>query len=164
MANRSEKEKLFNDTYEANRGLIGKVCYIYATDTDHYHDLYQEVLLNLWANIDSFRGQSKISTWLYRLAINTCLNYLRKDKRQGEQVAIEEVFDIADENPDTLASLAMLQEMIATLSPIEKAIVTLWLDENSYEEIAKVTGLTKANVAVKFHRIKQKLSKLGSMD
>ncbi|MBS5437292.1 MAG: sigma-70 family RNA polymerase sigma factor [Prevotella sp.] len=126
----SQREAQFNSLVSENRQLICKVCYMYATDVDYFNDLYQETLANIWSAMDSFRGEARISTWLYRIAINSCVTFFRRHHRH---------------------------DSLNTPDPMEKALIMMWLDENSYDEISEVTGLARNTVATRLRRIKQKL-------
>lgn len=139
--------------------IINKVCWVYATPKVPYEDLRQEILTNLWLSTGQFRGTSKISTWVYRVAVNSALMAIRNYKPKVETLPFEiSVADISSEADDNRAEqLAALHELINQLLPIEKAIILLWLDEYSYEEIADIIGIERNNVATKIHRIKNKL-------
>lgn len=141
--------------------IINKVSYFYATEQLPFEDLRQEIYLNIWRGLKQFRGDSKISTWIYRVAVNSALMALRSSKSRIETVSLNfglldlssELDDVQKENFQTLHS------MINGLEKIEKAIILLWLDEYTYDEIADTLGLKRNTVAVKIHRIKDKLSK-----
>ena len=150
-------------------GLMAKVCYLYAGPGASFEDLYQETLINLWLGLESYRGEAKASTWIYRLALNTCITWHRKnDRHTGSGMTdVEAAFGLSDTAMDPgaraeqLEQLQMLHRMIADLNPIDKAIITLWLDERPYEEISAVTGLSKNNVGVRLTRIKNQLIEKG---
>lgn len=131
----------------------------YATPKVPYEDLRQEILTNLWLGLESFKGASKLSTWVYRVAVNSALMAIRSFKPKIETLPIEMTFaDISSEADDAKAEqLAALHELINQLLPIEKAIILLWLDEYTYEEIAEIIGIERNNVAIKLHRIKNKI-------
>jgi len=157
------REQRFFKIVEENRQLISKVCYMYATDTDHFNDLYQEILANLWQALDTFRGEARISTWIYRMCINSCVTFFRRHRRHdSEKVALDNIVDIPGDDGSRLENLRQMYRLISTLGAMEKAIILMWLDERPYEEIAEVTGLTRNTVATRLRRIKQKLVKLGS--
>ncbi len=139
--------------------IINKVCWAYASTKVPYEDLYQEILANLWLGLEKFRGASKLSTWVYRVAVNSALMAIRNYKPKIETRPFEiSVTDIPSEADDNRAEqINALHELINRLLPIEKAIILLWLDEYSYEEIAEIVGLERNNVATKLHRIKNKL-------
>lgn len=140
--------------------VIYKVCYLYATPNAGLRDLYQEVALNLWKAYPKFRRECKISTWVYRIALNTCISFIRKEKNMPEIIALAPSFDRTDETDDTQEMLRQLYHLISRLGQLEKSIVLLYLEEKSYEEIAEITGLTLTNVATKLSRIKEKLKRM----
>lgn len=152
------KEERFMAIVDYNRQLICRVCYMYATDDDHFKDLYQEVLASLWQGLESFRGDSKVSTWIYRTAINTCVTFYRHYKKHSaETVPLEAVADLAGDDSYRQEMLKEMYRLISCLNKMDKALILMWLDEQSYDEIAEVTGLTRNNVATRLRRIKQRL-------
>ena len=135
--------------------VIYKVCYLYTTRNATLGDLYQEVILNLWKAYPKFRKECKISTWIYRIALNTCISFIRKEKNVPEIVALTREADWMTEEKDELTEmLRQLYRMINQLGQLDKSIVLLYL------EIAEITGLTVTNVATKLSRIKDKLKKM----
>ena len=162
MKNPPENEILFNSLIKENSKIINSVCYFYSSDNIPFEDLRQEVFINIWKGLDQFRSESKVSTWVYRIAINTALMAIRTGKKKINTVPIDSmVFHISQEtDTDQRDKLENLDNLIEKLDDIEKAIILLWLDEYSYEEIADTMGLKKRNVATKIFRIKEKLSKL----
>lgn len=161
----TEKESRFLTIVNDNRQLLYKVCYMYATDRDHFQDLYQEVLANIWEGLGTFRGDSALSTWLYRTALNTCVTFYRKHNRHSSEMMSLEVADgvMADDGVRN-EQLQEMYRLISKLSKIDKAIILMWLDERSYDEIAEVTGFTRNNVATRLRRIKQRLVDSGNRD
>lgn len=141
--------------------IINKVCYFYATDKMPFEDLRQEIYVNIWLGLNQFRGESKMSTWIYRVAVNSALMILRSSKPFIQTTSLDfGILDASTEIDDTQReNLQTLQSLINRLENIEKAIILLWLDEYSYDEIAETLGLKRNTVAVKIHRIKDKLSK-----
>lgn len=145
-------------TYER---VIYKVCYVYTTPNASLGDLYQEVVINLWKAFPKFRKECKLSTWIYRIALNTCISFMRKEKNLPEIISLTQSFDRMEEDDETQAMLRQLYRMIDRLGQLEKSIVLLYLEEKSYEEIAEITGLTVTNVATRLSRIKDKLRKMN---
>lgn len=141
--------------------VIYKVCYLYVTPHATLNDLYQEVVLNLWKAFPKFRKECKMSTWIYRIALNTCISFIRKEKNIPEIVTLTREVDRTDETDETEAMLHQLYHMINRLGHLEKSIILLYLEEKSYEEISEITGLTRTNVATKLSRIKDKLRKMN---
>lgn len=145
---------------EYERGIY-KVCYLYTTPHATLNDLYQEVVINLWKAYPKFRNECKISTWIYRIALNTCISFIRKEKNIPEIVTLSQIADRIEETDETQVMLKRLYSMINRLGQLEKSIVLLYLEDKSYEEIAEITGLTLTNVATKLSRIKDKLRKMN---
>jgi RNA polymerase sigma-70 factor (ECF subfamily) len=156
-----DKEHQFLDLLNGNKQLICKVCYMYANDADHFNDLYQEVVINIWQGLDKFRGDSQLSTWIYRTAINTCITYYRRNKSRLTTVPIDAVSDVVDDRSDRPSQLREMYRLIGCLNKLDKAIILLWLDEKSYDEISDIVGLTRNNVASRLRRIKAKLVGMG---
>lgn len=161
MKSPPEKERLFSSLIREHSRIINSVCYFYSSERLPFEDLRQEVYINLWNGIEKFRSESKISTWIYRVAINTALMAIRSTRRRIDTVPIDiSIINSSDEiDSAQKESLELLTNLIERLDEIEKAIILLWLDEYSYEEIAETMGLKKSNVATKIFRIKEKLSK-----
>ena len=156
-------EKEFLDMIEAQKRTIYKVCYIYANDQDDLNDLFQETVLNLWKGFPSYRGDSKLTTWVYRIAMNTCITFLRHASHRPQTVPM--TANVASQmaaDEDTEARLQDLYKLINQLGKLERALILLWLEERSYQEMADILGLSKANVAVKLNRIKEKLKKMSN--
>ncbi len=155
------KEREFADLIKEHSRIINKVCYFYSSERLPFEDLRQEVYVNLWLSIDQFRGESKLSTWVYRVAVNTALMSMRGSRKRVETTPLDFVLaEIPGEiDEEQKEKLQMLHSLISRLEDIEKAIILLWLDEYSYDEIADAIGLKRNTVATRLHRIKEKLSK-----
>ena len=157
-------EQKFVSMIQANERIIYKVCYMYTTQRNTLNDLYQEVVLNLWKAFPNFRSDCKISTWIYRIALNTCISFIRKDKNVPEIISLTLDYDRIDDKDDTEIMLKQLYKLINQLGPLEKSIILLYLEDKSYEEISEITGLTVTNVATRLSRIKEKLRKMKKED
>ncbi len=156
-------EKEFLQIIQKNQGIIHKVCNIYCDTDDDRNDLFQEIVVQLWKSYPSFRNESKISTWMYRVALNTAITTFKKSKRRPDQSSLTyENFQIEDEKYDseTEENIKILHKAIQQLTGIEKSIILLFLENKKYEEIAEITGITQNYVRVKMNRIKKKLKKL----
>ena len=150
------KEEQFCDVVHAHRNIIYKVCYIYAPK-GMIEDYYQEVLINLWQSFDQFEGRSKRSTWIYRVALYTCISFIRRK----EPASISLTFDLSTDEDSTLKEqLEELRSIISRLGHIDRALIVLWLEGYAYDEIAEITGLTRSNVAVKLMRAKDKIKEM----
>jgi RNA polymerase sigma-70 factor (ECF subfamily) len=146
--------KLVNE----NLGIAHKISRIYFDDAESRDDVRQEMMYQLWKSFKGFDGRSKFSTWMYSVCLNTALTYRRKAQKELKESlnARHDTIPEASENVDD-EDLQLLYDGIATLSPLNKAIVLLYLDDMSYEEIANITGLTKVNVSVRLVRLKKSL-------
>ena len=141
--------------------VIYKVCYLYTNPNAPLNDLYQDVILNLWKAFPKFRKECKISTWIYRIALNTCISFFRKEKNVPEIVSLTREIDWTIEEHDPINEmLKQMYRMINQLGQLDKSIILLYLEDKSYEEIAEITGLTVTNVATKLSRIKDKLKRM----
>ena len=144
---------------EEYQRVIYKVCPVYAPDRSRIDDYFQEVVLALWRGFDAFRGESKTATWVYRVALYTCISFVRRRMRRPQSVRL--TVDIKDEEPsETRERIDELYRVIGRLGRLDKALILLWLEERSYEEIAEITGLKANNVAVRLSRIREKLRKM----
>lgn len=154
-------EQEFLTVVQEYERVIYKVCYLYTTKNATLGDLYQDVILNLWKAYPKFRHECKISTWIYRIALNTCISFIRKEKNVPEIVTLtQEANWMAEEHDPLQEMLRELYRMINQLGQLEKSIILLYLEEKSYDEIAEITGLTVTNVATRLSRIKDKLKKM----
>lgn len=144
-----------------NEKIIYKVCSVYVTDENPMADLYQDVVCNLWRSFAGFRYESAVSTWIYKVALNTCITGLRKYMKRPQHVSLSNLSAHLMETNDMDDTIREMYRLIRCLSSLEKAIVLLYLDEHSYQEIADITGLTPTNVGVRLVRIKEKLKKMS---
>ncbi len=152
-------ESEFAEMIKEHTRIINKVCFFYATDKMPYEDLRQEIYVNLWLGIDKFRGDSKLSTWIYRVAVNAALMSIRNYKSRLVTLPLElSGYDRSTEGDDVRAEqLQELYDLVNQLHPLDKAIVLLWLDEYQYDEIAEIMGMSRNTVATRLRRIKEKL-------
>lgn len=157
MKQPSEGDAQFLEMIRQNEGIIYKVASFYVDKNHPIGDLYQEVVLNLWKAFPSFRGESKYSTWIYRIALNTCVSFYRRNKKNVTYVDISTDIPEINETDDQIQELYRL---INRLGKIERALVLLYLDDKPYKEIAEITGLSVTNVATKLSRIKDKLKQM----
>ena len=154
-----QKKEEFIRIIKENEGIIYKITTVYSNDSEDQKDLYQEIVYNLWKYFDSFRNESKFSTWMYRVALNTSITHLKKEKRKGQKVPIDHILFNRIDQKDNLQEeqLSILYEHIKKLNTIEKGLIFLFLEGKKYEEIATITGFTLTNVGTRLNRIKQKL-------
>ena len=152
-------KKEFAELVNRYKDVIFKVCYVYAS-REEFEDYYQEVLIQLWRSLPNFRNESKMSTWIYRVSLNTCISYVRKNKKVNKVSLID--LDFIDKDIEKKYYIDELYLLINRLNKFEKAIILLWLEERDYEEIASIVGISKNNVAVKLNRIKEKLRRMSN--
>ena len=150
----------FAQIVKENKNTIYPVCYMFSKDSDEVNDLFQEVLVNLWKGLDSFRGRSDMRTWIYRIALNTCISLDRKKKMKTVPLTMD-VNLFEDRDKDTL-QVKMLHDRISQLQPFDKAIVLLWLENISYDEIGAIVGISTQNVATRLFRIKERLKNMSN--
>lgn len=146
-----------------HQGIIHKVCYTYCDSEEERHDLFQEVTLQLWRSFGKFRGDSKPTTWMYRVALNTAISGFRKRSRRPQETELSDYvlnLPAPEGDADYAEKRSLLYQAIGRLSEIERAVVMLYLEEKSYEEIAEIMGITVNYVGVKLNRIKAKLKHL----
>lgn len=158
-----EMEKDFVEMLNTHRGIIYKVCNLYCYNEEAKKDLFQEIVLQLWKAYPSFRNEALNTSWMYRIGLNTAISNLRKETKKPDRKTITvEEFQIPDISFDTdeEEKLGMLKLAIEKLSEIEKAIILLYLEEKTYDEIAEIIGISNSNVGVRLNRIKQKLEKI----
>jgi RNA polymerase sigma-70 factor (ECF subfamily) len=149
-------EKEFLKLINQHSGIVHKIIYLYVDDPEDKNDLKQEIFLQAWKSIGNFRRDSQFSTWFYRVALNTALTYRKKDKNKLK-TAIENYDQPVEERPKHEKS-ELLFRAIKQLNDVDKTIITLHLDDYDNGEISEITGMTKNNVAVKLHRIKEVLT------
>jgi len=160
-----ELENIFLNALEEHQHKLLRICSVYAKDNDDSKDLYQEVLVNIWKSLPSFKGNSNIGTWMYRITLNVCLRLKTKEiKKQnkllrldGQAINIHKTFDSEDGQNVQREQLMQLRECIKRLNEADKAVITLYLEELPYKEISNITGLNENTIAAKIKRIKDKL-------
>lgn len=155
------KQQKFLALADEYKGIIAKVCSVYASTENPFSDLYQEVMITLWTGMDTYRGDAKVSTWIYRVALNTCISMSRCNHRRHTFDDIDAVLNVPEIIDDKAERVKQLYRLIARLNEIDRALVMLWLDERSYEEISVIMGISKANVATRMFRVRKELSSLA---
>ena len=158
---RVETETSFLVNLNQNIGIVHRVCHTYfAYDAAEREELFQEVMYQLWKSYLKFKGESKFSTWMYKVALNTAITHVRRGTRSPQNPELAMPVDHAEhaeEHMNRLEEIRLLHEAITALSDIDKAIILLHLEDQNYDEIASITGLTKTNVSVRLVRIKRAL-------
>jgi|SRR5690606_24826199 RNA polymerase sigma factor, sigma-70 family len=157
----NNQRQLFQQLFEDNSKKVYHLCYGYTGDRDSANDLMQETFIKVWQNLEKFRNQAQLSTWIYRIAVNTCLSYLRTAKRRATDELNENIVEnYAEEYSEKQEQIALLYKSIAKLEENERIIISMVLDEIPYSEIAEVAGISEGNLRVKIHRIKHKLTEI----
>ena len=157
-----ENEEFLN-TVISNQGIILKVCGIYCDTPEDREDLFQEIVAQLWRSYLNFRNESKVSTWMYKVSLNTAITHFKKNKRRPDRAELERanIQIIHEEYDDSYEeNIKLLYKAVSKLTGIEKSITLLYLEDKKYEEIAEIVGITQNYVRVKMNRIKAKLKKL----
>ena len=154
------EQETFTSLLEQHAGIIRKVAFSYTNTFADREDLTQEITLQLWRAYPGYSPDRPFSTWMYRIALNVAISFLRRHARPGRQTVPLEENEIADENSGDVGAderVALLQRVIAALPPLDRGLMLLYLEDQSYREIAAVLGLSETNVATKLHRLKQRV-------
>jgi RNA polymerase sigma-70 factor (ECF subfamily) len=161
----AERRRIFQGWLGQHRGLIFKIVRAYAHTEMDRDDLFQEVAVQLWRSVSSFKGESKETTWIYRVALNTAMRWLHVEKRR-DRIDFQEAKLVLQESPSPIdQQLSWLYAEIAQLDELERSLALMLLDDLSYKEMATVLGITESNVGVRIHRIKKYLiSKSKTVD
>lgn len=153
-------QKYLNEIYKEFAPGIQKLCLSYTGDVDQAKDVLQETFIAVWQNMDNFRNDSKLSTWIYRIAINKCLMSIQKQKKM-DRISDAKLPNIIDEPTESLQTeIQILHKSINQLKEADRIIISLVLEDKAYEEIAEITGITENNLRVKIHRIKKELTEI----
>jgi RNA polymerase sigma-70 factor, ECF subfamily len=155
-------EKEFLELIQKHQGILHKICNIYFYKNPYKEDFYQEILIRLWKSYPGFQNRSAFSTWLYRVALNTAIDLIRKLSLQPKYIELTKAeFNIPDHDPGNQQDRSdTLYQAIHYLSDVEKAIIFLYLEDYNYKEIAEVIGISETNAGVKINRIKNQLLKI----
>ena len=155
-----------NDFYKSSilpySGIIIKICRAYTDSQEDFEDYYQEVCLQIWRSKDNFKEQSEWSTWIYRLSLNVCLTLLKKKKNNKQNINSNDLSPEVGEDNHAFSdeSLNQLYDAIRQLSEIDRAVILLYLEEKTYQEIADIIGTNPNNIGVRIKRIKERLKKI----
>lgn len=133
---------------------------MFSNDTVEIEDLFQEILIKMWSGFDTFRGDSDINTWIWRVSLNTCLNFDRKKRRGGERVELSVDINPYTDTDDDALQIKQLHKRINQLGFVDRSIILLWLENMSYDEIGAIVGISAKNVSVKLVRIKERLKQM----
>ena len=157
-----QEEKEFAALVKEQKSTIYGICFMFSKDKDEIDDLFQETLIHLWQGFSKFRNESKIETWVYRVTTNTCISMDRKKKSRGERIPLSMDIDLFDESDKNMQQVQLLHKRIQKLGVFDRAIVMLWLENLSYDEIGEILGISAKNVSVRLVRIREQLKKVNS--
>lgn len=149
----------FAEMVRQQKNTIYTVCYMFSSNEAEVEDLFQETLIRLWQGYKDFEQRSDVRTWVYRIALNTCISVDRK-KRKRKTVSLSMNISLFDDTDSDSQQIQFLRKRIGRLGPFDRAIVLLWLENMSYEEIGQVVGISTKNVSVRLYRIKEELKKM----
>lgn len=150
-------EQEFSQLVRNHKSTIYTVCYMFSKDEDEVADLFQDILINLWNGLEKFRGECSINSWVYKVSLNTCLSAERKKKKMGSKVELSMDINLYQDNDADTKQIQQLYKRINRLGLVDRAIVLLWLDNISYDEIGEIVGISTKNVSVKLVRIREQL-------
>ncbi len=153
-------EQEFSQLVREHKQTIYTVCYMFSKDQDEVNDLFQEVLINLWRGLDSFKGNAKMSSWIYRVSLNTCISADRK-KRRMPTIPLDMDINLYEDTSPDARQIQMLHRRVHRLRPFDRAIVLLWLEGLPYDEIGAIVGITAKNVSVRLVRIREELKQMS---
>ena len=151
------KEQRFSKLVKEHEQTIYAVCYMFSRDAGDVNDLHQEILLRLWQGYDGFEGRSDIKTWIYRVALNYCINFRDKRRREQTRRMTVRVSDSSDSDLEKRMQIKQLYQRINKLGLVDRSVILLWLEGLSYEEIGEILGISVKNVSFKLVRIKERL-------
>lgn len=157
-----EQEREFTKIVREHKTTIYTVCYMFSNDKDEVEDLFQEVLIGLWKGFANFRGECNIRSWIYRVALNTCISCDRKKRRTPETARLSMNINLFTDSNEDSRQVQLLRRRIGRLALFDRAIVLLWLEDLSYEEIGEIVGITAKNVSVRLVRIREQLKNMSN--
>ncbi len=153
------KEQQFAQFVRQYKSTIYSICYMFSSDKDEVADLFQDILVRLWQGYDASRDKDTMNAWAYRVSMNMCISADRKRKSRGERIPLSVDIDLYTDQDDDTQQVKLLYNRIHRLGLVDRAIVMLWLENLSYEEIGQIIGISAKNVSVKLVRIKEQLKK-----
>lgn len=155
-----EQERLFTSMVEEQKQTIYMICYLFSKNPTEVEELYQDVLINLWKGFSAFEGRSSVRTWVWRVSLNTCITWQRKSRKK--RLPLELSVDLYNDTDSDTRQIKMLHDRISQLGPFDRAIVLLWLENMTYEEIGEIVGISAKNVSVRLFRIKEQLRQMSN--
>lgn len=156
------KEQAFITMVGKYKKTIYTVCYFFSQDEEEVKDYFQEILINLWKGFEDFRGESSLKTWIWRVSLNTCTNQERKKKRSVQTVPLSVDIDLYNDTDTHSRQIQQLYDRISRLDVFDRAIILLWLENMSYQDIANVVGISLSAVTTRLFRIKEQLKSMSN--
>lgn len=157
----NSKEQQFTQLIKQHKETIYTVCLMHTAAQDEVQDLMQEALIQLWRSFETFRGESDIRTWIWRVTSNACISFCRKEEKHRETLQLE-VADLLTVDDEDNRQIRMLHDRIYRLRPFDRTVVLLWMEDMSYEEIGQILGISAKNVSVRLFRIKEQLRQMSN--
>ncbi len=152
----------FTELVREYRKTIYTVCYFFSKDSEEVNDLFQEVMINLWTGFGSFRGESSLKTWVWRVSLNSCNNIERKKRRNIQTIPLTPNIDLYHDEDESSKQIRILYDRINRLDVFDRAIILLWLENMTYEEIAEIVGISLSNVGTRLSRIREQLKSMSN--
>lgn len=152
----STLEREFNELIASENANISRICFAYAESVDDLNDMRQDALINIWRGMKTFRDEASIRTWIYRVTINSCLSTIRRQKRHRHE-SLSQLYDLIDSGSDNRDEIEKMHKAISTLGREDRAIIMMWLDDMSYDDIASAVGMNRNTTATRIRRIKEKI-------
>lgn len=149
-------QREFTELIAEENANISRICIAYAESADDFNDLRQDALINIWRGMKTFREESSIRTWIYRVTINSCLSTIRSQKRHHHE-SLSQLYDLIDSGSDNREEIEKMHRAISSLRREDRAIIMMWLDDMSYDDIANTMGMNRNTIATRIRRIKEKI-------
>ena len=141
---------------------IYTVCYMFSQDQSEVEDLFQDILVNIWRGLESFKGDKYLATWIWKVSLNTCINHSKKSKKEGKKIPLDVDINLYEDVDAESLQIRQLHDRIGQLGYMDRSLVLLWLENLTYDEIGAILGVSANNVAVRLVRIKEKLKKMSN--
>lgn len=152
------EKTVFKELLNENKRIISKICRAYSNDSQEFEDYFQEVAIQLWKAYNNYKGEAKISTWVYRISLNVCLTEVRKKKRRIVTASLDPEYEGSSEDHKAdKDQVDRLYTAIRSLKKMDRAIILLYLEEKKYKEMAEILGINISHIGVKVNRIKKEL-------
>ena len=156
------KETEFEKIVREHKRRIYTVCYMFSQDQSEVEDLFQDILVNIWRGLESFKGDKYLATWIWKVSLNTCINHSKKSKKEGKKIPLDVDINLYEDVDAESLQIRQLHDRIGQLGYMDRSLVLLWLENLTYDEIGAILGVSANNVAVRLVRIKEKLKKMSN--